>query len=186
MKTAPKKNLPAVIFILSISFFFSSCATQDANQTNSPNGSNQNADANQTAENSASTRDNAEALSMVVKMPFEPEEVVWREEPLGKNAENSRLPSQNEKKLTAVLLFKQEDAEKIAAQAQNYKQPVPADIAPEGWFPAELVAQSQLSGDETIKGTTYAANDFFQTPYLDGKLTRIQASNYFVLELIAK
>lgn len=151
------------------------------------NQTNQNrTNTNQAKANTSSVKDGAESLQMVVNLPFEPQEVVWREEPLGKETENSRLPSLNEKKLTAVLLFRTEDAEKIVAQAQSYKPPASNEISPEDWFPAELVAQSQISGDETIKGTVYDAKDFFQAPYLDGKITRIENSNYFVLELISK
>ncbi len=57
-------------------------------------------------------------------------------------------------------------------------------------WPARLMAaggaQSELSGDETLKGNSYAANDFLQSPYEAGKLTRLEDSNYFILELSAK
>lgn len=164
--------------------FLTSCSNSDSNSQNT----NQTANNSQSAGNSDSVKDDAESLAMIVALAFKPEDAVWREEKLGEKAENSRVapPSLNEQKLTAVLQFKPEDAEKITAQAQTHKQPEPADISAENWFPAELIAQSQLSGDETLKGTTYAANDFFQTPYSDGKITRVQDSNYFILELYSK
>ena len=171
-------------FVIFLTTFSASCSTQNSNLQNT----NETANSNQSAENTNSIKDNAEGLAMVIKLPFEPEDAVWREEKLGRQSENSRVapPSLGERKLTAVLQFKAEDAEKIAIQAQTYKQPVPAEIGAENWFPAELIAQSQLSGDETLKGATYAANDFFQTPYLDGRITRVQDSNYFILELFSK
>ncbi len=177
-----KTFLQTATFIVFLGMFFISCSDTDSNSQNT----NQTASANQSFENANSTKDDAEGLGMIVKLPFESEDAVWREEKLVSADENGRLPSQNETKLTAVLLFKAEDAEKIVAQAQTYKQTFPTDIASENWFPAELIAQSQLSGDETVKGTTYAANDFFQSPYTDGKITRIQASNYFILELYSR
>ncbi len=169
MRTAPQ----FLGFVIFLGILFTSCSRQDFNSQNT----NQSSNTNQAIENSSSTKDNTEGLEMIVKLPFEPQDAVWREEKSGKP---------NEGKLIAVLQFKSEDAEKIVAQSQTYKNPTPADISAESWFPAELIAQSQLSGDETLKGTTYAANDFLQSPYTDGKITRIQSSNYFILELISK
>ena len=143
--------------------------------SNSPNITANSSVANSQAVNPADSnavKDDLEDFRQIVKLPFEPEEVVWREEsPDGK------------KKTTAVLRFAPPDTEKIAAQAGTYRAGTPAVIETETWFPAELIAQSQLSGDETVKGTTYAANDFLQPPYMNGKLTRIENSDYFVLEL---
>ncbi|HEX8638579.1 MAG TPA: hypothetical protein VF692_10990, partial [Pyrinomonadaceae bacterium] len=90
------------------------------------------------------------------------------------------------KKMTAVLKFTAEDAARIVAQAETYRPATPAQIETESWFPAELIAQSELSGDETLKGNAYAANDFLQPPYSDGKLTRLENSSYFILELFAR
>lgn len=151
----------------------SSCSSGKSNSQNI----NQPTNNSQTAENSNSTKDDAEGLAMIVKLPFEPEEAVWREEKAGKSGEG---------KLTAILQFKPGDAEKITAQAQSYKQPETINFGVESWFPAEVIAQSQLSGDETLNGITYAANDFFQTPYNDGKITRVPESNYFILELYSR
>jgi len=122
---------------------------------------------------------------MAIKMPFHPEEAVWREDVLGKSGDN-RVPAPTDKKLTAVLRFLKDDAAKITAQAEKYKPATPATINTEKWFPAELIAQSQTSGDETVKGSSYPANDFLNPPYSDGKITRIEGTDYFVLELFAK
>lgn len=81
------------------------------------------------------------------------------------------------------MKFKTGDADKIAAQAEKISPPQPAQIETETWYPEELTAQSQLSGDESLKGTTFAANDFLQPPYVNGKLTRVENTDYFVLEL---
>lgn len=131
-------------------------------------------------------KDDIEELEMTIKLPFRPEDAVWREESLGKQEGDNRVPSPNEKKLVAVLKFTKDEANQIVAQAEKFKPAAPATISAESWFPNELIAQSQTSGDETLKGTAYAANDFFQAPYLDGKITRIESADYFVLELFAK
>ena len=50
-------------------------------------------------------------------------------------------------------------------------------------LPPELIAQSQGSGDEILKGKSYAANEFFSESYKNGKITRINDTDYFILEL---
>lgn len=152
---------------------------------------NSNADStNRTANtsNSNSVKDDIEELEMTIKMPVHPEEAVWREESLAKTGDNSRIspPAPTDKKLIAVLRFLKADADKLAAQAEKHRPVLNEKINVESWFPAELIAQSQTSGDETVSGKSYAANDFLQTPYSDGKLTRIEGTDYFVLELFAK
>ena len=122
---------------------------------------------------------------MLIRLPFPPEDVDFREDALGKT-NNDRVSGPSDKKLAAVLLFKKEDADKIVAQAEKYKAPTPETINTESWFPNELTAQSQTSGDKSLKGLSYAANDFYNAPYSDGKLTRIEGTDYFVLELFAR
>jgi len=161
---------------------FSACTSNPANNVNADS-SNQTANLN---ENANLTKDNTENLKVIIKIPFEPEETVWREDAMNeRNAENRDF-SATDKKLTAVLRFSAEDADKIVAQAETYRQPSPTEIGTEDWFPAELIAQSELSGNETLKGIGYAATDFSQPPFVDGRLTRIENSNYFVLELYTK
>ncbi len=113
-----------------------------------------------------------------------PEEATWREDNLNAQASGeSKSAAQERKKLTAVLRFNDDAAAKIVAQTENNKTAKASEVEAEDWFPAELVAQSQLSGDETLKGSTFPADDFFQPPYAKGNITRINNTNYFVLEL---
>ncbi|MDQ6786744.1 MAG: hypothetical protein M3033_08030 [Acidobacteriota bacterium] len=133
--------------------------------------------AGQTANNSGdkngvqTVKDDVEELGKIVKLPYAPEEATYSEINSGG------------KKLIAVLKFSSEDAARIVAQAEKYKSPAPTDVDAEDWFPPELVAKSQETGDESLKGVEYAANDFLQSPYAAGKLTRINEADYFVLEL---
>lgn len=147
--------------------------------SSNPAGQNANADANreQTANtnDSNSVSDDLEELKQRVSMPFEPEEAVWREQTAG--------DAGGKRKLTAVLRFAAEDANKIEQQAATYQPAAPIVSETESWFPAELIAQSQISGDETIKGKSYAPKDFLQPPLSAGKLIRIENSDYFILEL---
>lgn len=177
MQTAPKIFI-ALIFA---ALFAVSCTSGGTENSNSNTVAANNANLN----NSNAVKDSVDELELTIKMPFHPEEAVWREDVLGKMGD-SRVPAPTDKKLTAVLRFLKDDAAKITEQAEKYKPAAPATIPTEKWFPAELIAQSQTSGDETIKGASYPANDFLNPPYSDGKITRIEGTDYFVLELFAK
>ena len=175
------------IFVaLTIAILLSACSSNQSPNSNS-GASNQAVNSAANSNANSNVKDDVDELGTMIKLPFQPEEAVWREENPAKGAnDNSIPPKPTDKKLLVVLRFSKEDAAKIVAQAANYKPAAREKINNESWFPSELTAQSQISGDETLKGTTYAANDFFQTPYSDGKLTRIDETNYFVLELYAR
>ena len=123
-------------------------------------------------ESSSQPKDDIAELEKIIKLPFHPEEAIW-------------LSLPNEKKLVVVLKFSPEDANQIVQQAEKYQPATQSAVEADNWFPAELIAQSQLSGDETLKGNSHAANDFFQPPFTNGKITRIVDTNFFVLELTA-
>ena len=172
---------PKIFVAVLLAAFFSACGAGENRNSNADS-----ANLNAANSNSAlSVKDDIEELEMTIKLPFHPEEAVWREEASGKSTDN-RVPAPADKKLVAVLRFLKKDADQIAAQAGKYKPAVAETIGTEKWFPAELIAQSQTSGDETIKGARFPANDFHNPPYSDGKITRIEGTDYFVLELIAK
>lgn len=166
-----------IVYVLLITGLFGlSCRSLTSGNENSSNSV-------QTNTNSANSpaKDDVSELLTIVRLPEVPEEVVWREEPLGKM--NDRVPGPNDRKLVAVLRYDAETAAKLLAQIEKSKQPEPAEIDAESWFPEELIAQSQVSGNEMLKGTTYGASDFFNMPYGNGKITRVENTNYFVLEL---
>lgn len=144
-----------------------SCGGSDVNLTNS----NANATASNVNANAAGT--NAEELSVIVNVPYEAEDVVWK---LG--AER--------KTVLAVLRFSPADSDRVVAEAESFGAPSIVAIAAESWFPDELIAQSDASGDNSLKGLSYPANRFFLEPYLNGRVTRIDQTDYFVLELTAK
>ena len=158
-------------FFLSI-FLFSACGKNEtANNANLPT----NQTANYNNDNKTPPMDDIEELERIIKLPFHPEEATWRETDL--------KTSNGEKKLIVVVQFLSEDANKIVEQAEKYTPAVAVEVDAEDWFPAELIAQSQISGDINLKGKSYAANDFFESPYTNGKITRIDTTDYFVLEL---
>ena len=135
--------------------------------------------ANVSAENSNTAKDNIEELGMVVRLPLEPKDVVWKEHPAD---EKTGAPQ----RLTAVLRFSDENAARLAAQAAAHRPPAPTKFSAEEWFPAEVISQAEISGEANVSGVAYAANDLFLPPYNAGTLTRIENSDYFVLELTAQ
>ncbi len=137
----------------------------------------------QNANHSSSVSDDIEELGKIIKLPFKPEEVDWQDNNLDNNIDGNGVSAANQKRIIAVLKFTSEDSNRLISQAEKYAPSKPAEIDAENWFPVELIAQSQLSGDETLKGNSYAANDFFLEQFNKGKFTHIANTNYFVLEL---
>ncbi|MEO6050807.1 MAG: hypothetical protein ABIP78_05670 [Pyrinomonadaceae bacterium] len=124
-------------------------------------------------ENANSAKTNVEELGILVNVPYEAKDVVWKEDSANK-------------KVIAVFRFSPADANKIVAEAEKTGARENVSVAVEIWFPDELTAQSDMSGDSSLKGLAYPANAFFQEPYTSGKIIRIEGGDYFVLELSAK
>ena len=179
MKTSRIKLISAFFIIAGL---LGACAE---NQTGTGNSAVSNA--NQTAGSSVEiiVQDNIEDLDKIIKLPFIPLEATYTEINLNSKNTTPQLPVPNEKRFVAVLKFSSEDAAGIVANAEKYRLPAPSDTDAETWFPPELIAKSQETGDEYLKGVEYAANDFIQPPYLNGKLTRLNNTDYFVLELFS-
>ncbi len=167
------------IFILLLSIICFSCATPDVdkgefNKLRPDLNKNSNLNIDPNANVGA---DNEVELNSLIDLPFDPKENVYRED---------AIEETDKKKLTAVLKFSEEDTEKLIEQLKSNGQPFESKVDPELWFPAELIAKSQTSGDETIKGVGYKADLFFKAPYEMGSITEIVDTEYFVLILQTK
>lgn len=167
-----------VAFILSV-FLLTSCVDSDNTRDNS----NPNTNSNST-QPKKTANDNAEELGMLIKLPFEPVEAVWLEEPAVQ--ETGRVPGPNDRRLRAVLLFSQKDTEKIVAEAAKGEGPVPVEVMAEDWYPTELISKSEMAEDQKLKGSRLAADQFFQSPYLEGSVIQIEGTDYFVVELFTR
>ncbi len=178
MKFFPETSL---FILLSVVLLSGACdETANVNMNQAANNANHTGISNN---NANIAKDDVAELSGLINSPFEfDDSSVWREVNLG--IPNDRVPGPTDRKLIAVLKFKPDEADEIVKRAETYKPAVSARLEAESWFPAELIAQSQASGDETIKGNSYAANDFVKAPYTGGKLTRIVNTDYFILELM--
>ena len=127
--------------------------------------------------NSSSTskvlpKDNVEEFGILVRLPFIPEEVAWEEQA-------------EEKSLTAVIRFSSEDAPKMAAELAKLGPGTPETLNVETWYPAELIAQGELSGESSIQARSYPANSFLNPPYTKGKIARVENTDYFILQISA-
>jgi len=181
MSNFPRNFINALIgFVLIINVFFSAaCVDSNSGNANSNDASNR---ANTNRENANLTKDDVGELLTIIRLPEIPEEAVWREETLPKN--NNREGSAD-RKITAVLKYNTETAAKLVAQIEQNKKPEQVEIGAESWFPEELTAQTQISGNESLKGIAYGANDFVNIPYGSGRIVRVEGTDYFVLELFA-
>ena len=165
--------LKFISFLLTIGFLSACSGNKNANVNSLTSNGNQTA--NSISEIVA--QDDVEELGKIIKLPVVPSEATYIES----NFNNGE--SGDNKKLVVALKFSTADANQIAASAAQYKPPAPADVDAEDWFPPELVAKSQETGDASLKGIEYAPNDFLQSPYTKGRLTRLNNTDYFVLEL---
>ncbi len=173
----PIYHVKSFFVFLSVILLLNACSGNDAANVNRPA---PNAKSNVSA---IVPVDDVEELGKIVKMPYAPEEATFYEFDLSADA-NSRPSAPNAKRLVAVLKFSAENANGLAADAGKNAAPAPLDVEAENWFPPELVAKSQETGDETLKGVSFPATDFLQPPYTNGRLTRIDDTNYFVLEML--
>lgn len=116
---------------------------------------------------------NVEELALLINIPYESEDASWKEDAA-------------RKRIIAVFRFNPVETAKVIGDAEKIRPPEGVSVASESWFPPELIAQSEMSGDDTLKAQSYAANAFFNAPYDDGRIARIEGTDYFVLELSAK
>jgi hypothetical protein len=157
------KPLGFTAFLILALSLMAGCGGQESNSgaTNRPN----------RPSDSNPPKTNVEELGVIVKIPYETEDIVW------KNYSEA-------KRIVAVLRFSSANANKIVTEAGG--TPEGKSVPVETWFPAELTAQSEMSGDNALKGIAYPATAFYQEPFVAGKVTRIDGTDYFILDLTAK
>ncbi len=159
--------------------FASACTRQASPEAN--NAATNSSNANRTVEPGMDgARDNADELRTLIRLPYDPEDLVWKEYPANASNGGSR------RRLLAVLQFSPADSRKIVESAAKIRPGSPISLSSEDWFPKELVTQSEMSSGEGIQATAYAANDFLLPPFDQGSLSHVNDTDFFVLELFAK
>jgi hypothetical protein len=155
--------------MLSVLLVLSACGTLSSND---PSVTNSNSNQN-TKPNASGVRNDVEELGLRVNVPFETEELVWKEFPA-------------EKKLIAIMRFTPEDSAKVVAEAEKVRISTRVDVTSETWFPQELIAQADMTGDDRLAGSSYAGNNFLLPPYTEGSLIRVDNTDYFILQAMVK
>lgn len=110
---------------------------------------------------------------MLINFAWETEDLAWKKD-------------EARKTLTAVFRLSPEDAKKLTEQLAARSPGAPKEVQVEDWFPAELVAQGESAGGSSVEGTAYPANDLYQAPYEQGTISRIDGTDFFVIELSSK
>ena len=161
-------RLVAILTFFSMLLLLASCGEPSGSFSNLATPSNRKADIS----SSNTANGNTAELGMMINFPWEPEDLVWK---------------QNDKKLiTAVFRFEPEDQKKFLDQLATKPQGVPKEIQLEEWFPPELIAQGESAGGSSVTGNAQTAEDFYQPPYNEGTLTRIDGTDFFILEIWPK
>lgn len=168
---------PLILALIVSIYLMSGCAGRPVPGTNNSAASN----ADQQNSNRAvepgmeGAKDNAEELGTLVRMPYEPEDLAWKE-----------FSSQQGRRLLAVFQLTDDDSRKLIEAASKIRPGSAVSITSEKWFPKELITQNEMSGDGGIQATSYAADEFLQPPYSEGSVSRVDNTNFFVLEVIAR
>ena len=152
--------------LLFSALIFSSCSAPAGNSTST------NSEGNRVASVPKKANDKAEELGLLINFTLEPEDIVWQQ-------------VDSPKKIVAVFRLDEEDTKKLVDQLAARSQGTAKSITVEDWFPAELIAGGETTGSSTVAGTTYPADDFYQPPYSQGTITRINNTDFFVLEIAA-
>ena len=158
----------ALIPIILTSIFFAGCGGNAADGAN-----NANSTANSVASNTNKANTNAEELGMLINFAWETEDLAWKRD-------------EAKKTLTAAFRLSAEDAKKLSDQLASKGQGAPKEVAVEDWFPAELIAQGESTGAAAVPATAYPASDLYQPPYTQGTISRVEGTDYFVVEVLAQ
>jgi hypothetical protein len=159
-------NKPAGTLTILLSLLISSCAGPDGNANSSAPTRN-----GQAAIEQEQIKTNAEELGLLVRLPYETEDIVWRAYPASK-------------RIIAVMKLSRADADRIATEAGSPGEST--SVSAQSWFPDELIAQNEMSGDSSLKGTAYPATTFYQEPYSTGKVIRIEGTDFVILDVSAE
>lgn len=163
-----RSKYAAILALFMCAGLVAACAADGSSSNSStPAGSA----SNPNTENFNAIHTNPEELGVLIKVPFDTEDIVWKEYP-------------TQKRILAVIRFSTANANRIAPDTGG--TPEDAEVAVESWFPDELIAQSEMSGDRALRGTAFPATAFYQEPYTTGKAIRVAGTDYFVVDLAAK
>lgn len=156
-------NRLAPASLLLSAFIITSCTAPAGNSSSANEG-------NRVASVPKKANDKPEELGMLINFSLEPEDIVWQQ-------------AESPKRIVAVFRLDQEETKKLVERLTAVSQGAPKTITVEDWFPPELVAGGEATDASTVDGTAYPAQDFYQPPFSQGTITRIDNADFFVIEI---
>jgi hypothetical protein len=114
-----------------------------------------------------------EELDLLIAFPYEAEDCVWKIDP-------------DKKQIVAVLRFDTVDTGKLAADVERIRPGDEVMVPAQTWYPSDLVVESDIHGGDQLRGRAFAAAPFFKEPFNNGRLIRVEGTDYWVLELHSK
>ena len=161
----PFFRISALLLSIAMLISLNGCDSGTESNSNISNTAN-----NVLTESSNSANTNPEQLNLLIKIPYEADDLIWKE-------------FSSPRRIVAVFRFYPDDTAKLMETAVSEKTPTPITISSETWFPDELIAQSESDGPgDTLKGTAYGAGQFLQPPFNEGRLIRIDGTDFIILE----
>lgn len=162
-----------LLFLFSYIGVFSGCSGPAANSAS--NNANAGTALAQTGKEGVS--DNPQELAALITFTLEPDDLAWKEFP-AKDGQRKRV--------LAVFQFGPEETRKLVERVAKIRPAKQVSLTIEKWFPTELTTQSEMNSDEGIPAVSYAADEFYLEPFTEGTLSRVDNTDFFVLELFAR
>lgn len=160
----PSVLLPLIL----ISGLIAGCGTDAGDRSG-----NANLGQSSVAANTNKANSNAEELGMLINFAWETEDLAWKKDDAKKT-------------IVAAFRLSPEDAQKLSEKLTADSQGAPKEVAVEDWFPAELIAQGESTGNAAVPATAFPAKEIYQAPYDQGTISRVDGTDYFVIELNAR
>lgn len=148
-------------------------------------GPNSNTETGRTA-GGVDVKDDIEDLNGLINLAEAPEEVSFVESEVRPGDLASGAGKEARRRLLAVLRYEGEPAKRLSASVAALGKGEPVSLGMETWYPAELVAKSQTGGEESLRGIAYPAAMLAKAPYTDGRMIRVEGTDYYVVELYAR
>ena len=160
-----KRFVPASLLFFTL--VITSCSAPAGNSSSANT-----AEENRVASVPNKANDKAEELGMLLNFALEPEDIVWHQ-------------NEKQKKIVAVFRLDEENTKKLTDQLAARSPGSAKSVTVEDWFPPELIAGGEATDASTVDGTAYPADDFYQPPFSLGTITRINNTDFFVIEVSA-
>lgn len=174
--------------LLIIGFLLAACGYSTSQTVNSETGNNRKAvsgNMNESTAKNIEVKTDIETLEKKINLPVRPLEAKWAEEIF----DNSKglVPGPSDYRLTVLLKYDRKSANELTEKlSQKITDQSLGNTEVKSWFPDEVKTQAQTNDGKTyLEGAKYSPEDFFRSPYLNGNLTRIGNSDYFVLNLFS-